>query len=30
VVAGGDLPAMTPMNLRRNELDDNSAHLADT
>jgi hypothetical protein len=28
VVAGGDLPAMTPMNLRRNELDDNSAHLA--
>ncbi|MGB7869669.1 MAG: hypothetical protein WBM01_15575 [Mycobacterium sp.] len=28
VVAGGDLPAMTPMNLRRNELDDASAHLA--
>ena len=28
VVAAGDLPAMTPMNLRRNELDDNSAHLA--
>jgi hypothetical protein len=28
VVAGGDLPAMTPMNLRRNELDDGSAHLA--
>ena len=27
VVAGGDLPAMTPMNLRRNELDDSSAHL---
>jgi hypothetical protein len=27
VVAGGDLPAMTPMNLRRNELDDDSAHL---
>jgi hypothetical protein len=28
VVAGGDLPAMSPMNLRRNELDDASAHLA--
>ena len=28
VVAAGDLPAMTPMNLRRDELDDNSAHLA--
>ena len=28
VVAGGDLPATTPMNLRRNELDDASAHLA--
>ena len=28
VVAAGDLPAMTPMNLRRNELDDASAHLA--
>jgi hypothetical protein len=27
VVAGGDLPTMTPMNLRRNELDDASAHL---
>jgi hypothetical protein len=27
VVAGGDLPATTPMNLRRNELDDDSAHL---
>ncbi|HWF70964.1 MAG TPA: hypothetical protein VG187_15640, partial [Mycobacterium sp.] len=26
VVAGGDLPAMTPMNLRRNELQDDSAH----
>lgn len=26
VVAAGDLPAMTPMNLRRNELDDASAH----
>jgi hypothetical protein len=28
VVAAGDLPATTPMNLRRNELDDDSAHLA--
>ncbi len=28
VVAGGDLPAMTPMGLRRDELDDSSAHLA--
>jgi hypothetical protein len=28
VVAGGDVPAKTPMNLRRNELDDGSAHLA--
>ena len=28
VVAAGDLPATTPMNLRRNELDDASAHLA--
>lgn len=27
VVAGGDVPAMTPMALRRNELDDGSAHL---
>jgi hypothetical protein len=27
VVAGGDLPATTPMNLRRNELADDSAHL---
>jgi hypothetical protein len=27
VVAAGDVPARTPMNLRRNELDDNSAHL---
>jgi hypothetical protein len=27
VIAGGDLPEMTPMNLQRNELDDNSAHL---
>lgn len=27
VVAGGDVPAKTPMNLRRNELDDDSAHL---
>lgn len=28
VIAGGDLPATTPMNLRRTELDDSSAHLA--
>jgi hypothetical protein len=28
VVEGGDLPAVTPMGLRRNELDDGSAHLA--
>jgi Helix-turn-helix family len=27
VIAGGDLPEMTPMNLQRNELDDDSAHL---
>jgi hypothetical protein len=27
VVAGGDVPAMTPMNLRRDDLDDSSAHL---
>ena len=27
VVAGGDVPAVTPMALRRNELDDSSAHL---
>ena len=27
VVAGGDVPSMTPMNLRRDELDDGSAHL---
>jgi Helix-turn-helix family len=27
VVAGGDLPAKTPMGLRRDELDDDSAHL---
>ena len=27
VVAGGDVPAMTPMALRRNDLDDGSAHL---
>ena len=27
VVAAGDVPAMTPMGLRRNELDDGSAHL---
>ena len=29
VVEAGDVPAMTPMALRRNELDDGSAHLAD-
>jgi hypothetical protein len=28
VVAGGDVPATTPMGLRRHELDDTSAHLA--
>jgi hypothetical protein len=28
VIAGGDLPAATPMGLRRDELDDDSAHLA--
>jgi hypothetical protein len=28
VVAGGDVPALTPMGLRRAELDDGSAHLA--
>lgn len=28
VVAGGDLPAATPMGLRRDELDDESAHLS--
>jgi hypothetical protein len=28
VVAAGDVPAMTPMALRRNELEDNSAHLS--
>ncbi len=27
VIAGGDLPAATPMGLRRDELDDDSAHL---
>jgi hypothetical protein len=27
VVAGGDIPAVTPMSLRRDELDDGSAHL---
>jgi len=27
VVAGGDVPAMTPMNLRRDELDNDSSHL---
>lgn len=29
VVAGGDQPAITPMGLRRNELDDGSAHVSD-
>jgi hypothetical protein len=28
VVEGGDLPAVTPMGLRRNELDHGSAHLS--
>ncbi len=28
VVAGGDVPAATPMSLRRDDLDDGSAHLA--
>ena len=28
VIAAGDVPAMTPMGLRRDELDDSSAHLA--
>jgi hypothetical protein len=28
VVAGGDVPAVTPMDLRRDELHDGSAHLA--
>jgi hypothetical protein len=28
VVAGGDVPAKTPMSLRRHELDNNSTHLA--
>jgi hypothetical protein len=28
VVGGGDVPAKTPMNLRRDELEDGSAHLA--
>src|SRR5271155_2130965 len=27
VIAGGDVPALTPMNLRRDELHDGSAHL---
>ena len=27
VIAGGDLPVSTPMGMRRDELDDNSAHL---
>ncbi len=30
VIAGGDIPAATPMSLRRNDLDDGSAHLAGT
>jgi hypothetical protein len=29
VVAGGDVPAVTPMGLHRHDLDDGSAHLAD-
>lgn len=29
VIAGGDIPAATPMSLRREDLDDGSAHLAD-
>ena len=28
VIAGGDVPAVTPMNLSRDELHDDSAHLA--
>ena len=28
VIAAGDIPATTPMTLRRNELQDDSAHLA--
>lgn len=28
VVTGGDIPALTPITLRRDELDDNNAHLA--
>jgi hypothetical protein len=28
VVAAGDVPDLTPMGLRRNELHDDSAHLA--
>lgn len=27
VIAAGDLPASTPMGLRRNDLDDDSGHL---
>jgi hypothetical protein len=30
VVAGGDVPAVTPMDLRRDELHDGSAHLVYT
>ena len=29
VIAGGDVPAITPMNLRRDELSDGSGHLVD-
>jgi hypothetical protein len=28
VIAGGDVPAVTPMNLSRDEMHDGSAHLA--
>ena len=30
VIAAGDVPAVTPMDLRRDELDDDSAHLTNT
>jgi DNA-binding MarR family transcriptional regulator len=30
VIAGGDVPAVTPMNLRRDDLSDDSAHLVNT
>jgi hypothetical protein len=29
VIAGGDVPAITPMNLRRDELQNDSAHIVD-